>query len=251
MATAAYFIDELSGRLHDLREWFAAALEVFELRDGAGVAAAKDVYLRWATLNWDGGSHSDEALAHAWTLHTESAVTWVENDHLFMKDFPLPEHPSWEQSEVYLVAGAFFADRAIDGLERGTNKGFAIAAMMYADAIDARESWMRFRGPAKCRNQDTKLGEIVHLVRQLDDAIAVRVAKREAAKAHAQIKLARDPKQAARVKAKELWLDWQVGRQQFANQAAFARYVCETYGLKDASNVEKWCREWRKEGKGG
>ncbi len=68
-----------------------------------------------------------------------------------------------------------------------------------------------------------------------------------ARKKGAMRRLANDPKQAAKAKARELWLAWQTGGTIHRNQAAFCHHVCEQLELKDTGNVGKWCREWKKQ----
>lgn len=61
-------------------------------------------------------------------------------------------------------------------------------------------------------------------------------------------KLERDPKQAAKAKAKELWRDWQAGRTLHKCQAAFARYVVQCLPvIESTESVNRWVREWRAE----
>lgn len=54
-----------------------------------------------------------------------------------------------------------------------------------------------------------------------------------------------DPKNAAKIQAHELWLDWQSGRILFKSGAAFARHIVESSPVESTKTVEKWITRWR------
>lgn len=59
-------------------------------------------------------------------------------------------------------------------------------------------------------------------------------------------KLMRDPKQAAKKEAFKAWKDWQAGRVIHKSQAAFARFIVDTFPtLENPKSVERWAKEWR------
>lgn len=61
----------------------------------------------------------------------------------------------------------------------------------------------------------------------------------------AQAKLAKDPVQLAKPKAKKLWQDWQDGKTVHKSGAAFARFVCEMHPvIENPTTVERWVRQW-------
>ncbi len=65
---------------------------------------------------------------------------------------------------------------------------------------------------------------------------------------NAMAKLAKDPKQAAKAEAFELWQDWQAGRTLHKSGAAFARFVCDKCAvLESPTTVERWARKWAAE----
>ncbi|MUV14589.1 hypothetical protein [Noviluteimonas gilva] len=66
----------------------------------------------------------------------------------------------------------------------------------------------------------------------------------------ARVKLANDPKQAAKVEVKRLWSDWQRGTTTHRSGAAFARYAVERTAIESPDTVTRWVREWQKERKG-
>lgn len=63
--------------------------------------------------------------------------------------------------------------------------------------------------------------------------------------AGARAKLARDPKQAAKVTAKAMFEDWKAGQVIYSSTAAFARAVCTSTELTSTKTVERLAREWR------
>jgi len=61
----------------------------------------------------------------------------------------------------------------------------------------------------------------------------------------AAVKLAKDPKQAARAHAFTLWKDWQAGKTLHKSGAAFHRYVLEKCpSIVDTKTVARWCKAW-------
>lgn len=66
----------------------------------------------------------------------------------------------------------------------------------------------------------------------------------------AAAKLANDPKQKAKVKAFELWQDWQTGKALHKSGAAFARHVMNKLpDLENQKTIERWVTHWRREAK--
>ena len=68
----------------------------------------------------------------------------------------------------------------------------------------------------------------------------------DARKRGAAAKLANDSKQIDKVKARELFEDWQAGRTIHASGAAFARHVVTSTSIEDTNTVQRWMRQWRK-----
>lgn len=66
----------------------------------------------------------------------------------------------------------------------------------------------------------------------------------------AQAKLAKDPKQAAKVQAFQMWQEWRSGRVIHKSGAAFARHVVSKTEIENPDSVERWLRQWRRENKG-
>jgi hypothetical protein len=89
------------------------------------------------------------------------------------------------------------------------------------------------------RAADSRADQLAHIGNKRKRGVAAKLANDK------------DGKQAAKAKARALWLQWQAGKVSFKGQGAFARHVCETFGLLDSNNVEAWCREWKKGSKGG
>lgn len=63
----------------------------------------------------------------------------------------------------------------------------------------------------------------------------------------AAIKLARDPKQAAKVNVFKMWQDWQEGRTIYKSAAAFARHIVNTQPIESTKTVERWTKQWQKQ----
>lgn len=76
-------------------------------------------------------------------------------------------------------------------------------------------------------------------------------ARKETAEKGAATKLARDPKQAAKLEARKLWESWRARPSLHKSAAAFARFVVDSIPAIEAEEtVKRWEREWRKEAKG-
>lgn len=78
------------------------------------------------------------------------------------------------------------------------------------------------------------------------DSIHKVMMQTAARKRGAMLKLANDPKQADKAKARALFDDWQDGRTIHASGAAFARHVVDITSIEDTNTVQRWIREWRK-----
>lgn len=63
----------------------------------------------------------------------------------------------------------------------------------------------------------------------------------------AAAKLAKDPKQAAKKEAFEMWKAWHAGRARYKSGAAFARHVVDVLPLESSKQVERWVTKWRRE----
>lgn len=68
------------------------------------------------------------------------------------------------------------------------------------------------------------------------------LAKRGAA---ARLERDADGKQAAKVKAHDLYLNWQAGHIRFKSGAAFARHIVDTLPIENTKTVERWMKKWR------
>lgn len=254
MATCTHLHSDLKERLSNLSQWLAGALEIGELRDSESVALAKAKFTEWASIGWDHNEGDlDGAMANALQAYVESGPSWADTPGKFHADLSLAADPPWELAEFHLVVAATLADYALVALKKGSKAQLALVAILYADAIEARESWDGIRGPAGARNPNTLRGELQAAVRQIDDEIAVskatpalqQEARQEVAKRASRAKLERDPKQAAKAKVKADWLLREESTQPRLSDAAFAREMCEKHGLDDADNVARWFRQWR------
>jgi len=78
------------------------------------------------------------------------------------------------------------------------------------------------------------------------DSIHEVLMQTAARKKGAMRKLANDPKQADKAKARTLFDDWQKGCAIHASGAAFARHVVDNTSIEDTNTVQRWMREWRK-----
>lgn len=66
----------------------------------------------------------------------------------------------------------------------------------------------------------------------------------------AHAKLSRDPKQAAKAEAFNLWQEWHANRMQYKSGAAFARHVVSALpAIENTKTVERWVTQWRKDAK--
>lgn len=259
MTTWPHLHSDLKQRLSDLSQWLAGALEIGELRDSETVGFAKAKFTEWASIGWDHNNGDlDGAMAHALLAYVESGPSWADNSGKFRADLPLAADPPWELAEFHLVVAATLADYALVAFNKGSKAQLALVAMLYADAIEARENWDCMRGPAGARNPNTSRGELQAAVRQIGDEIAVSKAKpalqdearQETAKRASRAKLARDPKQAAKARVKADWHLREKSTQPRLSDAAFARQMCEKHGLDDADNVARWFRQWRRDSTG-
>lgn len=255
MTTESDLRNALGQRLEDLCTWLSGALEIFELRDAATVALAKDAFNQWLFGIWDyNAGDAIGALAHGLQIYVECCVEFSDGTLSLEQELALTASPPWEVPEFNLLVAYAFADWALSAFKKSTPKQLALAAILYADAIEARENWDKMRGPAGARNPNTKMGILHQKMRQLDAKIAViealprltRESRRENAKHAAMAKLANDPKQVAKAKVKLAWEAREQSTGARISDAAFARQMCEEYGLDDADNVARWFRKWKK-----
>lgn len=83
--------------------------------------------------------------------------------------------------------------------------------------------------------------------RAIDTDAGLRFQAATAAKG-GEAKKARDPKQAAKAKARELWNDWKDGKRKFEGVEKWAMKVVELYPiLESVKNVASWNAKWEKE----
>lgn len=198
-------------------------------------------------------SDMDAVLADALECYVECGPGWADVPESFKADLQLDAEPAWEIAEMHLLVACFLACQALAAFEIGTKKKLILAAMLYADAIEARESWTMMRGPARARNQDTWEGKIQKRIRALDDELAVRVARTKAAKESVRTKLANDPKQAAKAHALELWIERHNGKHpKLRTVEQFATEVMHRWPVLTSSKVIcGWSAKWTKEAKAG
>lgn len=71
------------------------------------------------------------------------------------------------------------------------------------------------------------------------------VKSRSATRRGAAVKLANDPKQAAKAQAFELWKQWQAGLTLHRSGAAFARHIVNSLPIECTKTVERWMKQWR------
>ena len=72
--------------------------------------------------------------------------------------------------------------------------------------------------------------------------------RKSLAKAAAQQKLAKDPKQAAKQNVRDCWERWQKNRHEYKSKSAFARAMLDKYEKLGSQRViERWCKEWESE----
>lgn len=131
------------------------------------------------------------------------------------------------------IAGAFvLIDECIDALESG-EESFAANLLYRAKELQMDVWLMRFGRSSPEKQKET-----------------IRKAFSERGRLAAEAMLAKSPKQAAKAKAKELWLEWQNGRAIHKSGAAFARHVVRTLpDIESEKSVERWVTEWREEAK--
>jgi hypothetical protein len=242
----------LGERLNDLQSWLTSALEIYELRDAETVRKAKAAFLKWACEVWDRSSGDvDGALTFAHEGYIECAPSWAESDSAFYADFPCFANPAWELAEFHLLVASTLADGAISAFDVGTKKQMALAAMLYADAVEAREDWRHLRGPGGARNKDTRIGETFRYVEEAfkrrEQAIVRKVRARDAA----MVKLARDPKQAAKAEAFKLWQERHAGKHpKLRTNEQFAGECMDRWPvLTSVKVICGWCTDWTKAAK--
>lgn len=258
MTTESDLRNALGKRLADLCEWLAGALEVGEQRDAETVATAKDAFIQWICDGWDRNAGDvDGALEHGLQDYVESCVSWVDGRRSLEQDLSLAASPPWSVPEFHLLVAYALADKALSAFKKGTPKQIILAAMLYADAVEARESWEKIRGPAGAREPNTTLGVMQQMLRRMDAEIAVnnalpqltRESRRANAKHAAKARLANDPKQQAKALTKQFWLDWKAGKhpsirtvERFATEA-----MRRTPILESANVIRRWSADWGRE----
>lgn len=244
----------LGERLRNLQSWLGEALALAELRDAETVCQAKAEILRLTCQEWghDGGE-IDGALAWMLAVFVERCPGWAEKPETFRQDLSLSATPPWELTEFYLLVASALADHALVAFERCTKKQLILAAMLYADAVEAREHWDAIRGPARARNPNTRHGELHKRLLAVDEHIAGVNARRQTAQKGAKAKLANDPKYLAKVDALELWKERHAGKH--PNLRTVEQFAAEVMRRCPVLNSPKvicgWSAKWTKEAKAG
>lgn len=252
MATEARIHELLGERLGNLREWLVGALEIAELRQPKTISQAADELLRFTRHGWDGDIES--ALAWALVGYVECGPGWADNPETFHQELQLTGEPKWTLEETRLLMAFVLADQALAAFNKGTRKQIMLAAMLYADAVEAREAWDQIRGPAGARNPDTRHGEIQKLLRSLDGQIAVEAARpsieREARSSTARrgAAVANASKKAAKQRVREFW-DAVPERDRVRRGAVLSFAIATAAKVADTTvdGIRRWVADWRKE----
>ena len=245
----------LGKRLSNLHEWLSGALQIGELRKPDEILSAVEQFIGIASESWDrDGGDSDRALAWAWECFIELGPGWADDPESLRKDFPVAADPAWELTELRLLVAFVLADRALAAFKKGTKKQMMLAAMLYADAVEARESWDHIRGPAGARNPNTWRGEIQRRSRALDYRSAVEAARpwieREARSRNARrgAEIANAPKQAAKRHTRKLWDA--LSEREKVKRGIVLRFATDAAPKVPGTTVDgirRWVAEWRKE----
>ncbi|MGH8031304.1 MAG: hypothetical protein ACREO8_02815 [Luteimonas sp.] len=242
----------LEERLRDLKNWHDGALEIGELRDSDAVQLAKSNFFTFVCYSWDHGEGDiDGALVIALETFIEFSAEWSADPAKALDELGLSGSPRWELTEFTLVVASMLADAALEAFEIGTKKKLKLAAMLYADAVEAREMWNATRGPARARNTNTRRAKMHQVALSFDERIAGRKARKETAQIANRARLAKDPKQSAKVAAHLLWQEREMGKHPvLRTEDQFAMEVCRRWSeLTSIGTVKKWSTAWRKHAK--
>jgi hypothetical protein len=244
----------LEERLRNLQSWLVDALEVAELRNAETINKAKRVFLKLVCESWDDGQGDvDGALSQALETYVECSVRWADSSAAFHDDLRLSADPAWHLAEFHLLVASLLADHALSAFEKGTKKQLVLAAMLYADAVEAREHWNAIRGPAGARNPDTWRGKLHRSSLAIDEKLAGDKARKQTALRGAMAKLANDPKQVAKAGAFELWKERHAGKHpKLRTNEQFASEVMRRWPVLTSSKVIcGWSARWTKTVKQG
>ena len=87
---------------------------------------------------------------------------------------------------------------------------------------------------------------IAYLLAPFIAALPKGLRKRDA-RMRAAAMLKKNPKQLAKVQARQMFDDWKDGKLKYRSAAAFARAVCAATVIENTKTVEHWATQWNRE----
>ncbi len=246
-----HFHDQLLERVTHLVKLFEDTLKECEGRTEVEIAQASDTFLAWAAAT-ERSKDKEHALTVAWSKYGGICCGLVYPSDGGFESFntlPFNASPPWEREETALIAGFVLAEHARHLLQGTSHDGCAVAAMLYADAVEAREFWDNLRGMAKCRHPSSSAQGLEAIYR----ARLARHHRSLFAKKNAEQRLANDGdgKQAAKKKVEDLWLERHAGQHPKlrTNEQFAAEAMRQFPELTTAKTILGWCTKWNKEAK--
>lgn len=241
------FKEILSNRLSDQVSILLGALHSYEGRSVDEILDIFALFRQWVVKLQDDGDefHLTFLLEH----YIESCVYWAENPQKIVEEFPAKTEVLWELPEIHLVASLYLVEMAFHHFCARQRYSKYLVPILYADAIEIYQHWYTTRGPAKCRHPDKRFERIDSFFKKLDSIEAIREEFSSRARLGGKKRHENDPKQRAKIAAKNFWVEWQHGKfPKIRTVEQFAMEVMRRHPELQSSNViRRWATAWTQE----
>lgn len=209
-----------------LQDWFKLTLREHEGRTGRATKEATEGAIEMLLGCSKGAMLAGDWLA-LWPAFEDDQHRLTADLEAFQAELGSPATPPWEPAELALVVGLTLAQRAGEGFASPDLERQRLAALLLADATEARAYWLACRGLAHCRFPHPALADLEGRIVSVEE----RQAHRELRSIDGgnYVNRRHDQPGGSRENAAAIRAAWATGEYQTKNQCAAA--VCEALGL--------------------
>ena len=148
----------------DLRDWFAATLEIREERSSLDIEKITSEILDTA---YDEGIADDE-LFFIWNIFEDCIIPWSKSPNLIKSDTGLELTPELTAAEYSLGVGLVLSLKAAECLKTNSHKQHLLSSILLFSVSEARNYWLSTRGITQCRNPVDKFVKIETTIKEID-----------------------------------------------------------------------------------